>query len=67
MPVAWCRCGSIRRWVLEETANDALGQLLHVNDRLHATLSRWRAVSEELAKAQEQQEVHPWSALGLRM
>ncbi len=36
----------------------ALGRLLHMNDRLHAALSCWRAVTEELAQALQQEQVH---------
>ena len=38
--------------------DDALGQLLHMNDRLHAMLSRWHAVTGELAQALRQEQVH---------
>ncbi len=48
---------NIQQWVGGNIAEELLGQLLRLNDRMHAALSSWHAATTEFAEACSRSQV----------
>lgn len=48
---------NIQQWVGADITEAVLGQILRLNDRMHAALSNWHAVTTEFAEARSRVQV----------